>query len=69
MERTLIILKPDTIKRAIAGEILTRFEKAGLKIIGLKMMTPSQDLVTKHYPDALVPIVGNKTKKDWIITV
>ena len=65
MERTLIILKPDTIKRAIASEILTRFEKAGLKIIGLKMMTPSQDLVTKHYPDALVPIVGNKTKKDW----
>ncbi len=65
MERTLIILKPDTIKRGIAGEILTRFEKAGLKIIGLKMMVPSEDLVTKHYPDSLIPIVGGKTKNDW----
>lgn len=65
MEQTLIILKPDTVKRGIAGEILTRFEKAGLKVVGLKMMLPSEDLVTKHYPDELIPIVGNKTKKDW----
>jgi len=65
MERTLIVLKPDTVKRGIAGEILTRFEKAGLKIVGLKMMVPSEELVTKHYPDALIPIVGRKTKNDW----
>lgn len=65
MERTLIILKPDTIKRGIAGEILTRFEKAGLKIVGLKMMVPSEELVTKHYPDSLISIVGGKTKNDW----
>lgn len=65
MERTLVILKPDTIQRAITGEIITRFEKAGLKIIGMKMMVPEMELLKKHYPDELIPIVGNKTKEDW----
>lgn len=65
MERTLVILKPDAVKRAITGEIITRFEKAGLKIIGCKMMVPGMELLKKHYPDALIPIVGNKTKEDW----
>jgi nucleoside-diphosphate kinase len=65
MEQTLIILKPDTIQRAITGEIITRFERAGLKIIGMKMMIPEMELLRKHYPDDLIPIVGNKTKEDW----
>lgn len=65
MERTLVILKPDTVQRAIVGEIITRFERVGLKIIGMKMMVPDMELLKKHYPDSLVPIVGNKTKEDW----
>lgn len=65
MERTLVILKPDTIQRAIAGEIITRFERAGLKLIGMKMMIPEMELLRQHYPDDLIPIVGNKTKEDW----
>lgn len=65
MERTLIILKPDAVQRQIVGEILSRFEKAGLKITAMKMLVPDVDLLEEHYPDSLVPIVGNKTKKDW----
>lgn len=65
MERTLVILKPDTVQRAIAGEIITRFERAGLKIVGMKMMIPEMELLKSHYPDDLIPIVGNKTKEDW----
>lgn len=65
MERTLVLLKPDAVQRAITGEIITRFERAGLKIIGMKMMIPEMELLKQHYPDDLVPIVGNKTKKDW----
>lgn len=65
MERTFIILKPDTVQRAIAGEIITRFERAGLKIVGMKMMIPEMELLREHYPDTLIPIVGNKTKTDW----
>lgn len=49
MERTLIILKPDAVKRGISGEILTRFERAGLKIIGVKMLKPDYDQFYHHY--------------------
>lgn len=49
MERTLIILKPDAVQRGLIGEILTRFEKAGLKIIGMKMVHPDEDHYHHHY--------------------
>ncbi len=49
MERTLIVLKPDTIQRSLVGEILTRFEKAGLKIVGMKMVRPDEEHFRKHY--------------------
>ena len=65
MERTLIILKPDAVKRGIVGEIMNRFERAGFKVVGSKMMMADPKLVAKHYPDDLIPIVGNKTKTDW----
>jgi len=65
MERTLVILKPDAVQRGIVGEILARFERIGLKVIGMKMLVPDTGLLKKHYPDDLIPIVGNKTKTDW----
>ena len=49
MERTLIILKPDAVQRGICGEILTRFEKKGLQIVGLKLMKIAQALAETHY--------------------
>ena len=49
MERTLIILKPDAVKRALVGEILTRFEKVGLKIVGVKMLQPTNEQYHHHY--------------------
>jgi nucleoside-diphosphate kinase len=48
-ERTLIILKPDAIQRGVAGEILSRFEKVGLKIVGAKMLKPDYDHYFHHY--------------------
>jgi nucleoside-diphosphate kinase len=39
MERTLILLKPDAVKRGLVGEIISRFEKAGFKIAGMKMVS------------------------------
>jgi nucleoside-diphosphate kinase len=65
MERTLIIFKPDAVQRALVGEILSRFERIGLKVVAMKMLVPDEKLLEKHYPESLVPIVGNKTKKDW----
>jgi nucleoside-diphosphate kinase len=49
MERTLIVLKPDAVKRGIIGEIITRFERVGLKIVGCKMIRPGRDHYYEHY--------------------
>ncbi len=49
MERTLILIKPDALQRNLLGEIVSRFEKKGLKIIGLKMLKLSGSLLEEHY--------------------
>jgi nucleoside-diphosphate kinase len=49
IQRTLIIFKPDAIQRGITGEILTRFEKAGLKIVAMKMECPNEEHYFCHY--------------------
>jgi nucleoside-diphosphate kinase len=49
MQRTLILLKPDTIHRRLAGAILQRFEQKGLRIAGMKMLQANRELAEKHY--------------------
>lgn len=49
MERTLIVFKPDAVMRGIVGEVLSRFERAGLKIVGAKMVRPDYDHLFEHY--------------------
>lgn len=49
MERTLIVFKPDAVMRGIVGEILTRFERTGLKIVGAKMLRPDYQHFFQHY--------------------
>jgi nucleoside-diphosphate kinase len=49
MERTLILLKPDAVQRALCGRILTRFEDKGLKIVGMKLMKITPELAATHY--------------------
>lgn len=49
MERTLIVFKPDSVQRGIVGEVLSRFERAGLKIVGAKMLSPDYDHFHQHY--------------------
>jgi len=48
-ERTLVLLKPDAVQRGIMGEIITRFERKGLKIVAMKMVWPTQEIAEKHY--------------------
>jgi len=48
-ERTLIILKPDAVQRNLCGEIISRFEKKGLQIVGMKLMKISPQLAETHY--------------------
>lgn len=51
IQRTLVLFKPDAVQRGLVGEILTRFERVGLKIIGTKMIAPDRDHYYKHYED------------------
>lgn len=64
-ERTLVLVKPDGVQRGLVGEILGRLERAGLKIVGLKMLTAPQDLLERHYPEdeEFLRTIGSKTKE------
>ena len=49
MERTLILVKPDGVQRGLIGEIIGRFERRGLKLLGLKFIQMSEELAGQHY--------------------
>ena len=49
MEKTLILVKPDGVQRGLAGEIISRFERRGLKMVGMKFMLMSRELAETHY--------------------
>ncbi|XP_026206634.1 nucleoside diphosphate kinase B-like [Anabas testudineus] len=50
-ERTFIAIKPDGVQRGIVGEVIKRFEVKGFKLVGMKMLHASQDLLQQHYVD------------------
>lgn len=68
MERTLIILKPDAVKRGLTGEILSRFEKAGLKIVGTKMLQPDYEQFYHHY-EGISKMVSRRGKEAFDVTL
>lgn len=67
-ERTLVIIKPDGVQRSLIGEILKRYERAGLKLSGLKMLVPTATQVERHY--TLDPkwrrLTGEKSIKSYL---
>ena len=48
-ERTLVVVKPDGVQRSLVGEIIKRYERVGLKMVGIKMFVPDPDFVEQHY--------------------
>jgi nucleoside-diphosphate kinase len=51
MERTLILVKPDAFQRSLTGEIIARFERKGLRLVALTLMTMSTELAEQHYAE------------------
>lgn len=49
MERTLVLVKPDGVQRGLVGEIISRFERTGLKLVALKMLQMDREMAGKHY--------------------
>jgi len=66
-ERTLLLIKPDGVKRGLIGDILTRVEKRGLKIVGLEMFWASEKQIDGHYPkdEEWMKTIGGKTAKSY----
>lgn len=63
MERSLVLLKPDALERGIMGEIITRFERVGAKIVGLKMLVSEEDTAKLHYTDDLAQRRGEHVRQ------
>ena len=51
IERTLILVKPDGVARSLVGEVVARVERKGYQIVGLKMLTPTREILAKHYAE------------------
>ena len=62
-ERSLVIVKPDGVQRGLVGEIITRFEKKGLKIPAMKMVWPTREMAKRHYdqPESAMRTLGERT--------
>lgn len=68
IEKTVVLVKPDGVKRGLIGEIISRFEKIGLKIIAMKMIWVDKEMVEKHYPESRTELlrgIGEKTLKTY----
>lgn len=68
VQQTLVLFKPDTVQRGLVGEILTRFERVGLKIIGTKMIFPDKDHYYHHYEN-IGQMVTRRGKQAFDVTL
>jgi len=66
IERTFVMIKPDGVKRSLVGEILSRFEKVGLKVIGMKMTWVDEDFAKKHYTEDITIRRGEKVRNNLV---
>ncbi len=65
IQQTLVVIKPDGVKRNLIGKIISYYEEGGLKIVKMKMLTVGADLVAKHYPmdEGYLRSIGEKSAK------
>ena len=66
IERTLVLIKPDGVKRSLIGECISRFERRGLKIVGMKMKRADKEFAMKHYTEDITKRRGEKVRNNLI---
>ncbi len=66
-EQTVVLIKPDGVRRGLIGSIISRFEGRGLKVVGLEMTQANEDQIDKHYPteEDWIKNLGQNTKKTY----
>lgn len=70
IEKSLVLIKPDAVYRGISGQIINRFEKTGLKIVGIKIVNATKEQLDKHFPihdDSWLQGIGGKTLENYEI--
>lgn len=67
-ERTLVLMKPDAVQRGVVGELLSRFEKVGLKIIGMKMLSPDEKHYHQHY-EGIGKMISRRGQQAFDVTL
>lgn len=68
VQRTLVVLKPDSVGRSVTWEIISRFERAGLHIVGMKMLRPDKDFLYHHY-ETLGKMISRRGQKPFDVTL
>ncbi len=68
IQKTLVVLKPDTVGRSLVGEVMTRFEKVGLKLCAIKMLKPDRDFYFHHY-ETIGQMVSRRGEEAFKITL
>ena len=68
LEKTLVLLKPCTVQRALMGEIIQRFEKKGLRICGMKMMQLTDEVLSEHYAHLAEKEFFQRVKDSMMVT-
>jgi nucleoside-diphosphate kinase len=68
VQRTLVVLKPDSVGRSIVGEVISRFERAGLHIVGMKMLRPDTEFLHHHY-EGIGKVLSRHGQKIFDITL
>jgi nucleoside-diphosphate kinase len=68
MEQTLIVLKPDALQRGIVGEIVTRFERVGLKIVAAKVVKPTEEHYYHHY-ETIGKMISRRGQAAFDVTI
>lgn len=66
IQRTLVLLKPDAVQRSVMGEIITRFERAGFKVVAMKMVWADREFSKQHYAE-LVEKPFYKGLEDYLV--
>lgn len=69
IEKTLVLMKPDAVQRCLVGEILQRFEKAGLKVVGMKMVSVDEALAKQHYTEDITKRRGEFVRNKLITSL
>ena len=68
LQRTLVVLKPDSVGRSVVGEIISRFERAGLHLVAMKMVRPDKEFLFHHY-ETIGKVLSRHGQKVFDITL